>query len=171
MCASLRRFMVCACRVACSRGCGFLFCGECVVRDMLRHYNINEPTLACQACRSPVVVSVLSPPLPTGGGQFLIQGLNFGPTPSALTVYVGGRPCGEWQPHAFRGQCSAVGLVHCRHSLPLAATRLVNAARHCPFKHCIVAFPSVCKVLPRAGDVECRPRVVGEGPRRYGHSL
>jgi hypothetical protein len=43
-----------------SRGCGRLFCGNCTVRDWLRHYGYVEPVLACATCRSPLLTGLVT---------------------------------------------------------------------------------------------------------------
>ena len=90
LCTGRGRFL---CWLWCSRGCGGLFCGDCVEKADLSHYGFEEEVLACKACRGPVLLAVRPGRIPTTGGVIRLYGLNFGATSSLLKVQAGAYEC------------------------------------------------------------------------------
>lgn len=76
-----------------SRGCGGLFCGDCVEKADLSHYGFDEEVLACKACRGPVLLALRPSRIPTTGGTIRLYGLNFGTASSLLKVQAGAYEC------------------------------------------------------------------------------
>lgn len=77
------------------RGCGKIFCSDCLLSIQLEQYNINDQVFGCFVCAAPCVGKEDDdslPYLPTGGGELLLKMYNAGSSTEDIKVEWDGVP-------------------------------------------------------------------------------